>query len=156
MVFTQLLYCLQLIDRVVCQTAAGMIHIVSPVDGTVVTSMASLDHHLSTESFNDSPFSSPLKKSSSSFQDSKPAQERLLTDAVYCLPLETLFVLYENDCLVKALTTTNPAKIKEVWNYDKGNFNISPLFLLSNLSVSCYLDCFTALISRKLHVSLAI
>ena len=50
---------------------------------------------------------------------------RVLVDAVYSLPLETIFALYDGDTLVKASTTNNPAKLQRIWKFELGELCMS-------------------------------
>ena len=105
----------------------GIIHIISPVDGTVITNMVSPDKFLSLHTLQASlPMpTEDESKMSLVTTDADMLTSSELIDAVYSLPIETIFALYGGNCLVKASTLTNPAKIKRIWNYDKGIYSTS-------------------------------
>lgn len=81
-----------------------MARVVSPVNGTVLTTVAPFRS-----------FSANRKKTIDEFTASG-----MLVDAVYNLPKETVYATYSDGSLVKAWTGTNPASVEKVWNFVDG------------------------------------
>lgn len=83
-----------------------MVRIVSPVNGSVLTTLAPFRS-----------FSASRRKTLDEFTASG-----VLVDAVYNLPNETLYAAYSDGSLVKAWTGTNPATVEKVWKFVDGVF----------------------------------
>ncbi|CAK8684815.1 unnamed protein product [Clavelina lepadiformis] len=106
----------KLVDRVVCQSEDGTIRLISPVDGTVITTVLPSSAKLTIPSIE----SSASRSTSTASSKRHKREEVSLIDAVYCLPFETVFAAFSNGNVVRASTIVNPAQIRSVWKFEKG------------------------------------
>nr|XP_039256457.1 WD repeat-containing protein 97-like isoform X1 [Styela clava] len=93
-------------ERVLTQSTDNIVRIISPTNGSVLTSLV--------------PFQSfPSSKTKSNTEHSVKGN---LVDAVYCVPRETVYAAYSDGSLVKAWTASNPATVQYVWKYLDGEY----------------------------------
>ena len=85
-----------MVDRVLCCGNDGSVRLVSPLDGTILTTMLP-----------------PCDKESDCYDNE-------IVDAVYCLPLESIYAVYGDGGLHRASTLSSPADAEFLFKFDGG------------------------------------
>lgn len=98
-----------LVDRVLCCGNDGSVRLVSPLDGTILTTMLP-----------------PCDKESDCYDNE-------IVDAVYCLPLESIYAVYGDGGLHRASTLSSPADAEFLFKFD-GDEKLTCLELYENIA----------------------
>nr|XP_026692602.1 WD repeat-containing protein 97-like isoform X1 [Ciona intestinalis] len=101
----------KLVDRVVCQSEDGTVRLLSPLNGAVLTTLVPPVEVLQ---------SNPNSRVNSAASGQTP-EDKLLLDAVYCLPRETIYAAYRGGAMVVGRTHTNPVTVKQIWKFTEGS-----------------------------------
>ena len=86
----------QLVDRILCCGSDGSVRLISPLDGTILTTML------------------PPCDCSKSNVSSR------IVDAVYCLPLEAVYAVYTDGKVYRASMLRSPADVELLVEFDGG------------------------------------
>ena len=105
-------------DRLLCLSMDGSVRLVSPVDGSVLTTMMPLFVAQDTERRRSvaSTAPTPVPPTPRAFN-----RNRHILDAIHTVPFESIFACYSDGTVLRARTTTNPAEIDRQWKFPEGD-----------------------------------